>query len=425
VISINTKENKFRELLSENLDFKGINSVYSSHGLHAFAAKFPPQLPRMFIENLTQEGDIVLDPMVGSGTTVVESCLLNRQGIGIDLDPLAVHLSKVKVTPINPEDISIALNEITNSLKYLYLGTNTVRNELNKRFDSETRDFIDYWFLPKTQEELMTLVLVVENLTDETTKNFFKLLFSSIIITKSGGVSLARDLAHTRPHKDKFKKPVNSVDTFINKAQKFICNKNMFFPNGGTSFLMRGDARCIPISPNTVDLIVTSPPYSNAIDYMRAHKFSLIWFGKALSELRELRSKYIGAERASDFKNDGLPPSVVELIDKLININRIKGKILGKYFADMKLVVGEMYRVLKTGACSVIVVGNSKMAGMDVKTHDGICSIAKDIGFKIVKVGIRNLDRDKRMLPAYLRKSNDKGITNRIHEEYIIGLIKE
>jgi DNA modification methylase len=77
-----------RDLLNLDLDFHEETSTYSSHALHAFAAKFPPQLPGIFIDRLTKPGDTVLDPMNGSGTTTLEAYLHNRRAIGCDIDPL-------------------------------------------------------------------------------------------------------------------------------------------------------------------------------------------------------------------------------------------------------------------------------------------------------------------------------------------------
>ena len=86
------------ELLVGDLDFKGQDGSYASHNFHAFAAKFPPQLPRLFIAGLTSPGEIVLDPMMGSGTALLEAYLLDRQAIGCDSDPLAIRQSRVKIT---------------------------------------------------------------------------------------------------------------------------------------------------------------------------------------------------------------------------------------------------------------------------------------------------------------------------------------
>ena len=77
-------------ILLGDLDFRGVNEAHSRHNFHAFAAKFPPQLPRLFIDNLTVPGELVLDPMMGSGTAVLEALLAHRRAAGFDLDPLAV-----------------------------------------------------------------------------------------------------------------------------------------------------------------------------------------------------------------------------------------------------------------------------------------------------------------------------------------------
>jgi DNA modification methylase len=94
-------ENAYRKvsaLLRKDLDFGSSDSGYASHAIHPFAAKFPPQIPRLFIEELTESGDSVLDPMAGSGTAIVEALLLRREAFGFDIDPLAVRLCTVKTT---------------------------------------------------------------------------------------------------------------------------------------------------------------------------------------------------------------------------------------------------------------------------------------------------------------------------------------
>ena len=90
------------------LDFEEKNNVliiskhqsYLTHGVHKFPAKFFPELPRYLISKYSKLGDVVLDPMCGSGTTLLESILQNRHAIGVDIDPIAKMISRVKTTPI-------------------------------------------------------------------------------------------------------------------------------------------------------------------------------------------------------------------------------------------------------------------------------------------------------------------------------------
>jgi hypothetical protein len=89
------------DLLSTDLDFHQAASNYASHALHAFAAKFPPQLPRVFIERLAEKGETVMDPMMGSGTAIVEAFLCGRRAVGFDIDPLALMICRVKTTRVD------------------------------------------------------------------------------------------------------------------------------------------------------------------------------------------------------------------------------------------------------------------------------------------------------------------------------------
>ena len=100
----------------------------------------------------------------------------------------------------------------------------------------------------------------------------------------------------------------------------------------------------------SVDLIVTSPPYANnAIDYMRAHKFSLVWFGWKIGDLAKLRARYLGHDAANGARFDRLPPQCEKMAAKLSARSPQKAAALRRYFGEMSAVVVEMRRVLKKG----------------------------------------------------------------------------
>ena len=108
---------------------------------YAFGAKFPPALPRMFIAGLTKPGEVVLDPMAGSGTTVLEACLLGRHGIGLDIDPLALRIAAAKVCPPDAGRVREALDALCAAVSC----TQDDREEKFKaNFDEETWNFINY-----------------------------------------------------------------------------------------------------------------------------------------------------------------------------------------------------------------------------------------------------------------------------------------
>jgi hypothetical protein len=193
---------KLVELLSSDLNFHDSHCKYPLHNFHSFPAKFPPQLPGKFITSLTEIGDSVLDPMMGSGTTVLEAGLCSRRGIGCDIDPLYLLICQVKTADIHIDSIQNAgIKILANSEKIISSSSMKILEKFKNSIDRKTIDFIDYWFAFETQTELAAILSEIEKVKNTLIKNFFKVLFSSIIITKSGGVSLSFDLAHTRPHR--------------------------------------------------------------------------------------------------------------------------------------------------------------------------------------------------------------------------------
>jgi len=363
--------------------------------------------------------------MVGSGTTIVEAFLAGRQGIGFDIDPMALRLCKVKVMPLALEETAAAGNRVLRYAKESLQQNGTrLRRELNTRLGKAERDFIDYWFLPSTQLELMALIREIERVRDPGTREFLELAFSAIIITKSGGVSLARDLAHTRPHRVRDKTPRSALDEYRKRLSKNLDSLATLARGNGTIEIFRGNAQRLPLRAQTVDLIVTSPPYAaNAIDYMRAHKFSLVWFGHSLGSLSQLRREYIGHDAVTGVEYVKLPDSAAQVVTSLGRVDRKKAKVLHRYYSEMTRCLAEMARVLKPGKAAIVVVGSSTMRGMDTRTDVCVGEIGKQVGFELIGIAVRGLDRDKRMMPARRTEIRSQ-IEERMHEEYVIGFLK-
>ncbi|MBN2092191.1 site-specific DNA-methyltransferase [candidate division KSB1 bacterium] len=436
---------RLTDALKSDLDFHHRASNYASHNFHSFPAKFPPQLPQKFIESLTKPGDVVLDPIAGSGTTILEAFISNRRAVGFDIDPLAIKLARVKTAPLDKKRVAEYAKSIyKNSWQMLQDHHENLSSLLLSRFDAKTREFLDYWFLPQTQIELGALLYQINQIQEEEIRNFFEVIFSSIIITKSGGVSLALDLGHTRPHKTKvlFDKQGNIIygESEKHKITKIVRLpleefKKKFHQNFNSLVESRyeryktevqyGDAQNLALPDASIDLIVTSPPYaSNAIDYMRAHKFSLIWFGFQIEDLTEKRKKYIGSESTMNYQFEDLPDYTSQKVAQFFQIDKNRGNVLHRYYSEMTRTLREMYRVLKPQKAAIVVVGSSIMKGIDTETHRCLEDIGKSLGFIVPHIGIRKLDRNKRMLPAGQKINLNSQIQQRMHEEYVIGFYK-
>ena len=173
------------------------------------------------------------------------------------------------------------------------------------------------------------------------------------------------------------------------------------------------------------DLIVTSPPYAaNAIDYMRAHKFSLVWLGHSIDDLSALRARYIGGESTVGQDLLPLPLHSLEMVQRITHIDRKKGLALHRYYSEMTRVLTGAFRVLKPRGAAVFVVGSSTMCGIDTQTHICLGEIGHSIGFELDGIARRSLDRNRRMMPARARGARQSQIEERMHEEYVIGFVK-
>ncbi len=443
---------KLSVLLQGDLDFQGKNGIYASHHFHAFPAKFPPQLPSLFIEHLTRPGDVVLDPMAGSGTTLVEAVLAGRKGIGFDIDPLALLVAHVKTTPLDPFLAAKIGYSIVKEATHLRTENADDLWRIKNRWTRKTSEFVDYWFMEESQLELLALSAAIHGFSNGDFQSFFRLIFSSIIITKSGGVSLARDLAHTRPHRakiifspsgeilegerlleeanprinhisKKLKSPIHEFEKKLDKAIEGL--RQMKNAQKSDAFLLHGDAQALPLQANSVDLIITSPPYaSNAIDYMRAHKFSLVWFGHSIESLGQTRKKYIGGEATDDSCFEQLAEVPRRIVKAVGMEDKRKGRVLHRYYSEMKRMLQEMQRVLRPGRAAVIIVGSSLMRGKDTETGQCLAAIGQSVGLKLIHIGRREIDRNKRMMPAGHKVDPESQIQRRMHQEFVIGFIK-
>src|SRR3990167_3031912 len=165
-------------LLAQDFAFKGETS-HPMHNTHAFAAKFPSQLPRVFIESLTKPGDIVLDPMCGSGTALVEAAFLGRIGIGIDMDILAVKLSQAKINELDLSMAQRAINQIVSHATFSYRSrTLDIGSFLKENYGPRVIDFFQYWFQKNTIEQLACLIKEIRQLTNPAIRNFCEVVFS-------------------------------------------------------------------------------------------------------------------------------------------------------------------------------------------------------------------------------------------------------
>lgn len=384
--------------------------------IHPFPARMAPELALRAL-TLAPEGGVVLDPMVGSGTVIRQASDLGRRAIGFDMDPLAVLMSRVWTTPVDDECIA----ETYNQARKLALAADPSALQLPWiDGDEETQSFISYWFGKPQSEALRCWAWALSSLSTSASSeesaalDVIRIALSRIIVTKEQCASLARDTSHSRPHKVT-EKTDYCVHQGLDRSLKTVRKRLINAPPMGGADVRIGDARSLELETDSIDAIVTSPPYLNAIDYMRGHRLSLIWLGHTLGTLRQIRSSSIGAERAPD--NDKVVQEEVKNhLGNLDGLPRRHLAMVDRYITDVIGMAREIHRVLKPGGAVTLVVGNSCLKGVFIK-NSAIVSKALELqGLTCVEESIRDLPNQNRYLPT----TEGSPLTKRMRQETIL-----
>ncbi|PIZ67992.1 hypothetical protein COY13_02030 [Candidatus Roizmanbacteria bacterium CG_4_10_14_0_2_um_filter_36_35] len=133
------------------------DTAYITHGYHRYPAKFIPQIVSRLVEKYTTKNDLVVDPFGGCGTTLVESKVLGRKSIGVDINPVAVLITKAKITPISPIKLEKAFIELKNKLNFY---SEHIKVQL------PIHDRIDYWFKPEEKRKLAFIFKKISELNN-------------------------------------------------------------------------------------------------------------------------------------------------------------------------------------------------------------------------------------------------------------------
>lgn len=387
--------------------------------IHPFAARMAPEIAFEALDGLMKKS-LVLDPMAGSGTVLRTISELGYKGIGFDVDPLSVLMSKAWTSKINETSFlkksdSILSTAINLSQKDVFLPW--IDN------DSETKKFIRFWFASKQIADLRKLSHVINGYKHEHAA-LYKIALSRLIITKSKGASLAADVSHSRPHKvrdtndfevvEEFKKTCTKIAQTIN-SEKLLGNIKVH----------KGDARQLKqIKDGSIDSIITSPPYLNALDYMRGHKLSLVWLGHKIGDLAVIRSASVGAEKAPNKNSDiNQAKYIVRKIQDFESLPQNVRNMVYRYALDMEQILRESARVLKKNRNATFVIGNSSLKGVYIDNTVIAEEAAQEYGLKLVASKEREIPQNKRYLPPPSNAGNT-GLNARMRTETIMTFKK-
>lgn len=314
---------------------------YLTHDFHPYSSKYIPQIPRNLVGILTGRGETVLDPFVGSGTTLVECKLLGRNSIGIDINPLACLISKAKTTLVSPECLKKEAQSLLGSIEKEILairGSPTLFSYSSHKENPTVGadvvvpnfSYIGSWFQPQVIKELSVIKAYIDGVDDKHLREFFLVAFSSILRTVSNAASgFGNLMISKKPTEKKF-----IYEKFRAKLRLMVSRMAEFYQKADRSVETRvtvGDARNLNMFPSeSVDMVCTHPPYMASVPYAEYQKLFLWWLGH---DPNELDAELIGGQRSREDTAE-------------------------RYIEDMRSSFQEMYRILKGGRYCCIVIGN-------------------------------------------------------------------
>ena len=379
-------------------------------GVHPFPARMAPEIAFTVCEELAPNS-VVLDPMSGSGTVARVAAGQGHDCLAFDLDPLSVLMSRVSTYPV---DIHQAEKWAERLLARISTASEVPRVPWIDD-DKETLDFINFWFPPAQQIQLRHIAAQLRKLRGPEA-DVLRVALSRIIITKEPGVSRARDTSHSRPHRVIESSSVDVVERF-RLSVRWVCKwLQEHLPPPRTTVAL-GDARdLLAVEDESVDAVITSPPYLNAIDYMRGHKLALVWLGFRLGELRQVRTNSVGAERAASRSSD------LDFGSLGLRYERLGARERGmvdRYANDMESILSEVARVLRPKGRAVFVIGNSSIKGVFIPNSEIVKALGRRCGLTVIGHSTRRLRGNRRYLPPP-SSSKNASLAGRMRTEVVL-----
>ncbi len=382
-------DRKLQRRIDYSWDFNGAKTKPYTHGLHTYPAMFIPQVARRLLLTYSQKGDTICDIFCGSGTALIESKLLNRNSYGIDLNPLAIFLAKVKATPINPQLLS---------KEYIKLLTriNKIKNAGTEKPQFKN---LDFWFKDKVITELAKIKKAIKEIKNEKIQNFFLVAFSEIVRkssnTKNGEFKLVRI------KKEKLEKyNPNVLEIFKRKAEANIKGMEEFYQNADkkswTKIILGDSSKDNGIKENSIDLIITSPPYGDSrttVAYGQFSRLSAQWIDifDNPDNASGVDNELLGGKATKDLIHSLSSNYLSESLKKIAKKDERRAKDVLSFYIGLNKCLTRAYKILKHKKYFCIVIGNRLVKQVRIPTDFIIVELVQKIGFTCEDIFVRNI----------------------------------
>jgi len=384
------------ENFEEDWNFAKANTSYLTHGLHEYPARMIPQIAKRLIVTYSNERGNILDPFCGSGTTLVEARLNRRYSVGIDINPFAILLAKVKATPIDFKTIGFNLVDFLASVEREYEDA-----KKNGKLPEPPKHIfwnLLHWFKEPIARDLEFLYQKIAEVKNEDIKDLLKVVFSDTVFRTSNIDLRSSRFIRTMPKEKLIDFNPNVLVKFRNKLMNSARQVNLFTtkiksiesewnPDHPVVSVRQKDARKLPFDDEEFDAIITSPPYGeekNTVGYSRWAKFSLMWLRLDGKTIKEAERQTLGAIATANVKEllEVLPsPTASNLMKDVLRYDESRIRDALPFFFDYLDALKETHRILRANSHCCIVIGDRSIRKSRLDMEKVTVELAKEAGF--------------------------------------------
>ena len=406
--------------IDDRWSFRKADTKEYTHGYHVYPAMMIPQIARALIEEYAPEGKLqtILDPYMGSGTTLVEASVKGVDSIGTDLNPLARMMSKVKTTHFDEGLVNAQFAEILFQLSFY--DSSKVINRNFERISNYT-----YWYL----EEVLLKLSYLNQLIDEYAKDcdFFRLVLAEIVrevsFTRNG------EFKRFRMSKDKIANynpnPFELFEKKVKRNLEGLCAYNKISQRANVAICDFNSTYGIPqdvIAAGSIDLVVTSPPYGDSrttVAYGQFSRWANEWFG--FDNAKNLDNELMGGGKCREVKFNSV--ELAETLSKIRTLDEKRYWEVISFLNDYYLSILNVSKVVRVGGRVCYVVGDRRVKGIQIPLDYFTAEIFEQCGFQHINTIVREIP-SKRM-PSLTSPTNKTGDhVQTMSNEYIVILEK-
>jgi site-specific DNA-methyltransferase (cytosine-N4-specific) len=404
----------------DSWDFRQENTKTVTHCYHNYPAMMIPQVAERILAKYGANSHLLFDPYCGTGTSLVEANLKGIDAIGTDLNPLARLIAITKTAHINVQILDLYLKDFNNFAFSLMFDFSQSSIVIPKIYN------IDFWFDRTVQEKLSIVKHFIDKIEDENVRNFFKLAFSETVressFTRNSEFKLFR---MTLEQMQKFKPDVFAL--MQNKLARNYKGLKSFLEHKPTAHSKVYDFNTSDlvqyIDDESVDIVVTSPPYGDSRTTVAYGQFSRLaneWLG--VENANQIDNTLMGGKRQKDgcsFDSVALKHS----LEKIIEADGKRGNEVSSFYKDYQKSIHNVAKTIKKGGFVCYVVGNRKVKGEVLQTDEITKDFFEQHGFNHIETIIRTIP-NKRM-PSKNSPTNVTGQKDEtMNNEFIVVMQK-